>query len=53
LSGLPPHFADQQRSTTAKAVGELDQLKAEIDTLIAESQGEETYSPSPAAELAS
>src|SRR5262245_16391173 len=35
LSGLPPHFADHERPTTAKAIAELDQLKAEIDALLA------------------
>lgn len=30
----PPHFADISRSTTAKAVAELDQLRAEIDALL-------------------
>jgi chromosome partitioning protein len=34
LSGLPPHFADPGRPTTAKAVAELDQLKAEIEQLL-------------------
>jgi hypothetical protein len=36
LSGLPPHFADVERPTTAKAVAELDQLRAEIDGLLAD-----------------
>jgi chromosome partitioning protein len=31
-SGLPPHYADPARA--GKAVGELDQLKAEIDSLL-------------------
>jgi chromosome partitioning protein len=45
LSGLPPHYADAGRPTTAKAVAELDQLMTEIDTLL-----EVTYgSQSPAA----
>lgn len=34
LSGLPPHFAEQGRSTVAKAVAEIDALVAEIGTLV-------------------
>jgi chromosome partitioning protein len=41
LSGLPPHFADAERPTTAKAIAELDQLKAEIDALLASTYGEQ------------
>jgi chromosome partitioning protein len=44
-SGLPPHYADPARPTTAKAVAELDQLRAEIDTLL-----EQTYGPRPSAD---
>src|SRR3989442_1210596 len=33
-SGSPRHFADTGRATTAKAIAELDHVKAEIDTLI-------------------
>jgi chromosome partitioning protein len=51
LSGLPPHFADTGRPTTAKAIAELDQLKAEIDALIGAAA--DAPSPTPAAELAS
>jgi chromosome partitioning protein len=40
LSGLPPHFADGERPTTAKAIAELDQLRAEIDALLAASYGD-------------
>lgn len=39
LSGLPPHYADPGRPTTAKAITELDQLRAEIDTLLEQSYG--------------
>jgi chromosome partitioning protein len=42
LSGLPPHFADVERPTTAKAVAELDQLRAEIDGLLAETARNDT-----------
>src|SRR5262245_3381511 len=42
LSGLPPHYADPGRPTTAKAVAELDQLRIEIDTLL-----EQTYGTQP------
>ena len=42
LSGLPPHFADAGRPTTAKAVAEIDQLKGEIDALLAETYGDES-----------
>lgn len=41
LTGLPPHFADTDRDTTAKAVAELDHLKAEIDALLAATYGEQ------------
>ena len=37
FSGLPPHFADASRSTTAKAINELDQLRDEINALLPES----------------
>ncbi len=40
LSGLSPHYADAERATTAKAIAELDQLKAEIDALLAATYGE-------------
>ena len=30
LTGLPPHFADQSRPTIAKAVGELNDLRADV-----------------------
>jgi chromosome partitioning protein len=42
LSGLPPHFADVERPTTAKAVAELDQLRAEIDGLLADTARNDT-----------
>ena len=45
LSGLPPHFANAGRPTTAKAVAELDQLRTEIDTIL-----HEAYGAQPAAE---
>lgn len=35
LSGQPPHFADRKRPTVAKAVEELDQIRADIEALIA------------------
>jgi chromosome partitioning protein len=44
LSGLPPHYADPGRPTTAKAIAELDQLRSEIDTLL-----EHTYGARPPA----
>jgi cellulose biosynthesis protein BcsQ len=34
LSGKPPHFADLKRPTVAKAVQELDAVRADIDTLL-------------------
>lgn len=34
LSGHPPHFADLKRSTVAKAVAELDAVRADIDALL-------------------
>jgi hypothetical protein len=45
LSGLPPHYADPRRPTTAKAIAELDKLRAEIDTLL-----EQTYGTRPSAD---
>lgn len=52
LSGLPPHFADVGRPTTAKAIAELDQLRAEIEALLAEAYGDEAIpDATPAAEL--
>jgi len=54
LSGLPPHYADPGRPTTAKAIAELDQLKDEIEALLAATYGEEPVStPTPATEFAS
>lgn len=35
LSGQPPHFADLKRATVAKAVEELDALRADIEALLA------------------
>jgi cellulose biosynthesis protein BcsQ len=35
LSGQPPHFADLKRPTVAKAVEELDSLRADIEALLA------------------
>lgn len=35
LSGLPPHFSDRKRPTVAKAVEELEQVKKDIDALMA------------------
>lgn len=53
LSGLPPHYADPGRPTTAKAIAELNELRSEIEALLAEVYGEEHAStPTPAAELA-
>ncbi len=52
LSGLPPHYADVGRPTTAKAIIELDQLKAEIEALLTQTYGEEPVpDAAPAAEL--
>jgi cellulose biosynthesis protein BcsQ len=54
LSGLPPHYADPGRPTTAKAIADLDQLRSEIETLLSEVYGGETGSTQiPPAELAS
>jgi chromosome partitioning protein len=54
LSGLPPHYADASRPTTAKAIAELDQLKAEINALLAEGSSDQfAAEPSPQTELAS
>lgn len=36
LTGQPPHFADRSRPTIAKAVAELEQVRAEIDELLSE-----------------
>lgn len=33
LSGQPPHFADRKRATVAKAVEELDAVRADIEAL--------------------
>lgn len=35
LSGQPPHFADRKRPTVAKAVQELDAVRADIEALLA------------------
>ena len=53
LSGLPPHFADAGRATTAKAVAELNQLKSEIDALIGGSRSDNAPFPLAAAEMVS
>jgi chromosome partitioning protein len=56
LSGLPPHYADPGRPTTAKAIAELDQLKSEIEALLVETYGEEpapVSAPAQPAEAAS
>ena len=42
LSGQPPHFADRKRSTVAKAVEELDAVRADIDALL-----QTTYATQP------
>ena len=34
LSGQPPHFADMKRPTVAKAVEELNAVRADIDALL-------------------
>lgn len=34
LSGQPPHFADRKRPTVAKAVQELDAVRADIEALL-------------------
>ena len=34
LSGQPPHFADRKRPTVAKAVEELDAVRADIEVLL-------------------
>jgi chromosome partitioning protein len=43
LSGLPPHFADPERPTVAKALTELNALRAEIYALT----GAQTAVPAP------
>lgn len=44
LSGRPPHLADPGRPTTAKAIAELDVLRAEIDALLADTyQGNDLH----------
>ena len=53
LSGLPPHFADLERPTTAKAVAELDQVRDEIEALLTATYGDPHSLSTPAAELAS
>lgn len=35
LSGQPPHFADAKRPTVAKAIDELNAVRADIETLLA------------------
>ncbi len=40
LSGLPPHFADLKRPTVAKAVEELDAVRADIEELLKSTQPE-------------
>ena len=40
LSGLPPHFADLKRPTVAKAVEELDAVRADIEELLKSTQHE-------------
>lgn len=39
LSGLPPHFADRKRPTVAKAVAELEALRADIEGLFQSAVG--------------
>jgi chromosome partitioning protein len=39
LSGLPPHFADADRPTTAKAIAEINSLMAEVDELVGDVAG--------------
>lgn len=36
LSGLPPHFSDRKRPTVAKAIEELDRVRADIEALFAQ-----------------
>jgi chromosome partitioning protein len=36
LSGQPPHFADRKRPTVAKAVEELDAVRADIEALLSQ-----------------
>jgi chromosome partitioning protein len=38
LSGLPPHYADPNRATVAKALAELNALRGEIEALVDERQ---------------
>jgi chromosome partitioning protein len=52
LSGLPPHFADTERATTAKAVSELNQIRDEIEALLAATYGDPNPLSTPAAEPA-
>ena len=40
LSGLPPHFADLKRPTVAKAVEELDAVRADIEELLSSNQSQ-------------
>lgn len=42
LSGQPPHFADRKRPTVAKAIEELDAVKADIEALL-----KSTYATEP------
>ena len=42
LSGLPPHYADADRPTVAKALTELNTLRNEITTLVAGHKAENT-----------
>ena len=48
LSGLPPHYSDAKRPTTAKAIAELDMLVAEITALLADAQTEGQPQPTRA-----
>ena len=43
LSGLPPHFADPDRPTVAKALSELNALRDEIIALVGGQQAETTF----------
>jgi chromosome partitioning protein len=49
LSGLPPHFADPERPTVAKALTEFDALRDEIAALIG---GQQEVSPQQIAGIA-
>jgi chromosome partitioning protein len=53
MSGLTPHYTAKDRPTAAKAVVELDELRREIDDLLAATYGEQAPAePNPQVEAA-